>query len=99
MRGAEWGSLAVSRDPMCERLAPAHPNVWGGGPFIAGTGFTVDAFQYGEIEGCTAYFLTHFHSDHYAGLSKDFTRPVYCSEVSFSPLNSVECRDFEKLGY
>jgi hypothetical protein len=55
---------------------------------IPGTRFAVDAFCYGPLDGITGYFLTHFHSDHYKGLTNKLLENsstgcrLYCSQVT-----------------
>lgn len=47
---------------------------------ISGTDFVCDGFHYAKTSLTKNYFLTHFHSDHYGGISKSWDAgTIYCS--------------------
>lgn len=49
---------------------------------VLGSKFAVDAFRYGEISHVEDYFLSHYHADHYIGLTKKFCHTIYLSEIT-----------------
>jgi L-ascorbate metabolism protein UlaG (beta-lactamase superfamily) len=53
--------------------------------FVTGTPFVVDGFTEGPKPG-RLYFLTHFHADHYGGLSRRWAEAsqnkIFCSAIT-----------------
>lgn len=68
-RGGGHGGWATRTPPPAQKHVP-------------GTSFLVDAFMHAPGP-CRTHFLTHFHADHYGGLTKRFSAGIiFCSAVT-----------------
>ncbi|KAH7848041.1 hypothetical protein Vadar_033166 [Vaccinium darrowii] len=64
---------------------------------VPGTPFRVDAFKYLRRD-CSHWFLTHFHLDHYQGLSRSFSHgKIYCSLITARLVNMKLGIPWDKL--
>ncbi|RPB02865.1 DRMBL-domain-containing protein [Choiromyces venosus 120613-1] len=76
-----WASATKSEmEPRAKRGVPKPCPFY---KVLFGGSITVDAFKYGSVPGCQAYFLSHFHSDHYIGLTSKWDHgPIWCSRAT-----------------
>ncbi|KAL3644358.1 hypothetical protein CASFOL_012290 [Castilleja foliolosa] len=57
---------------------------------IPKTRFIVDGFKHADPNFSVSYFLSHFHSDHYTGLSPQWSKGIiYCSSITANLLHQI----------
>lgn len=85
---AAWAEAANNEKD--SRGRPAYQRTCPFYKIMPGLYVCVDAFRYGKVEGQSAYFLSHFHSDHYIGLTSSWAHgPIYASKVTCNLMRQV----------
>lgn len=85
---AAWAAAASNEKD--SRGRPAYQRTCPFYKIMPGFYICVDAFRYGKVEGQQAYFLSHFHSDHYIGLTSSWAHgPIYASKVTCNLMRAV----------
>ena len=80
---AAWAEAATNEAQ--SRGKPAYQRTCPFYKIMPGMFICVDAFRFGKVEGQNAYFLSHFHSDHYIGLTSSWSHGlIYASKVTIN---------------
>ncbi|KAL1536962.1 DNA ligase 6 [Salvia divinorum] len=81
-------SLPPPPPPTCPLASP--PASLPYSKLIPHTRFIVDGFKHADPNFSVSYFLSHFHSDHYTGLSPQWTGGIiYCSSTTATLLHQI----------
>ncbi|KAK4393580.1 DNA ligase 6, partial [Sesamum angolense] len=87
---AALSALSLPPDPQPTfPLAPPRASI-PHSKLIPKTRFIVDGFKHADPNFSVSYFLSHFHSDHYTGLSPQWSKGIiYCSSITANLLHQI----------
>ncbi|KAH9739194.1 DNA ligase 6 [Citrus sinensis] len=81
--------LSTQSSPPDSLIFPPIPRTFPPSKHVPNTRFLIDAFRY-AADFSVSYFLSHFHSDHYTGLSPSWSKGIiFCSEITSRLLSQI----------